>query len=289
MVTQPSPETIPTPGEVAARLRLGTVHVEKVPLWAAHWLVDGFDGPALAELAGLSGGRSTEIHDLLPSALADCGIPLPPSRIAAFVTVFHELARLQISGRAGERWIAQKVDELLSGEEELLEELMSYPVGGLYCLTDEWSGGWGRTERQLVEVVRAACRAQLETVPRQLKSKEELTTLWRPTGPRELALVEASGWSAWPARLADQPIFYPVLDRDYAMQIAQEWNVPHSGTGFVTEFDVRTEFLDRYDVHQVGGRTKVEYWIPAEQLDHFNDNIVGPIRVIARFGPDRGV
>ncbi|WP_285106754.1 hypothetical protein [Promicromonospora sp. MEB111] len=27
------------------------------------------------------------------------------------------------------------------------------------------------------------------------------TTLWRPTGPRELALVEESGWRAWPPRL----------------------------------------------------------------------------------------
>ena len=40
----------------------------------------------------------------------------------------------------------------------------------------------------------------------------ETVTLWRPTGPQELALVESSGWRAWPPRLADQPIFYPVLN-----------------------------------------------------------------------------
>ena len=33
--------------------------------------------------------------------------------------------------------------------------------------------------------------------------------LYRPTGPTELALVEASGWLAWPPRLPEQPIFYP--------------------------------------------------------------------------------
>jgi len=27
-----------------------------------------------------------------------------------------------------------------------------------------------------------------------------------------LALVEASGWLAWPPRLPEQPIFYPVLN-----------------------------------------------------------------------------
>lgn len=84
---------------------------------------------------------------------------------------------------------------------------------------------------------------------------EKTTTLWRPTGPAELALVEASGWREWPARLAGQPIFYPVLNRDYATMIARDWNVKHDGAGFVTRFSVRTAFLDAYEVHQVGGRS----------------------------------
>jgi hypothetical protein len=29
--------------------------------------------------------------------------------------------------------------------------------------------------------------------------------LWRPAGPEELALVEASGWTEWPPRLPGQP------------------------------------------------------------------------------------
>jgi hypothetical protein len=64
------------------------------------------------------------------------------------------------------------------------------------------------------------------------------TTLWRPTGPEELALVEASGWVAWPPRLPEQPIFYPVLNEDYAVRIARDWNVPASGVGYVTRFEV---------------------------------------------------
>ncbi|MFN8075090.1 MAG: hypothetical protein U0Q15_06670 [Kineosporiaceae bacterium] len=109
------------------------------------------------------------------------------------------------------------------------------------------------------------------------------TTLWRPTGPAELALVEASGWRRWPPRLPDQPIFYPVLNEDYATRIARDWNVKASGSGYVTRFDVLTEFLDRYDVQQVGGRTILEYWIPAEDLDAFNDAIVGLIEVVATY------
>lgn len=62
-----------------------------------------------------------------------------------------------------------------------------------------------------------------------------------------------------------------------------DWNVKHSGAGFVTRFDVAKEFVDRYEVQQVGGRTIVEYWIPAEDLDEFNANIVGMIEVVAEY------
>jgi len=111
----------------------------------------------------------------------------------------------------------------------------------------------------------------------------ETVTLWRPTGPEELALVEASGWREWPERLPDQPIFYPVLNEDYATMIARDWNVKASGVGFVTRFEVRKEFLDRYEVHQVGGETILEYWIPAEDLTELNAHIVGVIEVAAEY------
>ena len=65
--------------------------------------------------------------------------------------------------------------------------------------------------------------------------------------------------------------------------IARDWNVPASGVGYVTRFRVRRSFLDRYEVHQVGGRTILEYWIPADDLEAFNTNIVGTIEVTAEY------
>ena len=112
---------------------------------------------------------------------------------------------------------------------------------------------------------------------------EELVELWRPTGPEEIELVRASGSTRWPPRLPDQPIFYPVLNEDYATRIARDWNVKASGVGFVTRFRVRKAFLDRYDVQQVGRLTILEYWIPAEDLEEINENIVGTIEEVARF------
>ena len=88
---------------------------------------------------------------------------------------------------------------------------------------------------------------------------------------------------AFPPRLPDQPIFYPVLSEEYAVKIARDWNVPASGSGFVTRFQVRRSFLDNYSVQKAGGSAHSEYWIPAEDLAAFNEAIVGEIRVVSEF------
>jgi hypothetical protein len=113
--------------------------------------------------------------------------------------------------------------------------------------------------------------------------QNDTVTLWRPVGPAELELIRQSSMRAFPPRLADQPIFYPVLSEDYAVQIARDWNVPASGSGFVLRFDVSRAFLQRYDVQHAGSRQHLEYWIPAEDLPAFNNAIVGEIKVVAEF------
>ncbi len=44
------------------------------------------------------------------------------------------------------------------------------------------------------------------------------TILYRPVGKQELALIRESGFTAFPPRLSGQPIFYPVLVEEYAVQ-----------------------------------------------------------------------
>lgn len=117
-------------------------------------------------------------------------------------------------------------------------------------------------------------------------SHDDITVLYRPVGPKELALIRASGDRAFPPRLPEQPIFYPVLEEAYAVQIARDWNVRADGAGFVTRFRVRTAFLSSYPVQQVGTGLHREYWIPAEDLAAFNENIVGEIDVVASFPAD---
>jgi hypothetical protein len=111
----------------------------------------------------------------------------------------------------------------------------------------------------------------------------ETVTLFRPVGPEELSLIEQTGFRAFPPRLPEQPIFYPVLSEEYAAKIARDWNVQASGAGYVTRFQVRQTFLSRYQIQNAGGERFQEYWIPAADLAEFNRNIVGTIEVVQSF------
>ncbi|NUP46274.1 MAG: hypothetical protein HOW97_03010 [Catenulispora sp.] len=114
----------------------------------------------------------------------------------------------------------------------------------------------------------------------RVENPDGTTRLWRPVGPAELALLEASGFTAWPPRLPDQPIFYPVLNEEYAATIARDWNVAASGSGFVTRFAVATSFARRYPTRQAGGRGHLELWIPAEDVPELNAHLAGPIVMV---------
>jgi hypothetical protein len=115
---------------------------------------------------------------------------------------------------------------------------------------------------------------------------EDCVTLYRPTGPKELELVRESGFRRWPPRLPGQPIFYPVTNEQYAIEIASRWNVEENGVGYVTRFRVRASFMSRYEIQKVGGAHHTEWWVPAEELEELNDNIIGVIEIIGEYrGP----
>jgi hypothetical protein len=146
---------------VAAWLALDTLPTESIPLFASYWLAGGHDGRALAELAGLHGDDPHEVRDLLPEALADCGVGVMSSDEAAALTAFTALARLQSDGLAGERWIVDKVTEVVA-RTDYSTKVTGLPLGSLFGLDDEWGAGWGRSEAELAARVREACAEQLQ-------------------------------------------------------------------------------------------------------------------------------
>ncbi len=108
--------------------------------------------------------------------------------------------------------------------------------------------------------------------------------LFRPVGTAELELIRQSGFSAFPPRLPEQPIFYPVLNEEYACEIAEKWNTKTGDRkGYVTRFTVDDQYSAQFEVHIVGNQTHNELWVPAEELPTFNKHIVGKIEVIREF------
>jgi tetratricopeptide (TPR) repeat protein len=110
--------------------------------------------------------------------------------------------------------------------------------------------------------------------------------LYRPVGLQELALIYDSGMQAFPARLPQQPIFYPVLQLEYARQTASNWNAQNGQfAGYVTQFKVEEPYISQFEQHTVGESEHEELWIPAEEVETFNKHIVGHIKVVeAHFG-----
>ena len=107
--------------------------------------------------------------------------------------------------------------------------------------------------------------------------------LFRPVGKAEYELIVQSNFSAYPPRLPEQPIFYPVLNERYAREIAEKWNRhdPNSQyTGYVTTFEIDDEYISQFPIQTVGASYHQEFWIPAEELATFNSHIVGKIKII---------
>ena len=111
-------------------------------------------------------------------------------------------------------------------------------------------------------------------------------TLYRPVGEKELILIAECGFKKFPPRLESQPIFYPVLNAQYAVDIALKCNTNDSFgnyLGFVTSFEIAEEEFNKYKVQNVGEIHHNELWVPAEDLEGFNAAILHRIKVIRVF------
>ncbi|KQT24490.1 ADP-ribosylation/crystallin J1 [Chryseobacterium sp. Leaf405] len=111
-------------------------------------------------------------------------------------------------------------------------------------------------------------------------------TIYRPVGEKEMLLIIESNYKRFPPRLEWQPIFYPVLNEDYASEIAEKWNTRDEAgnyLGFVTKFEVLEEIANQYPSQNVGTKNHNELWVPSEELDIFNQSIVGNIEVTKVF------
>lgn len=114
----------------------------------------------------------------------------------------------------------------------------------------------------------------------------KLQNLFRPVGVKELELIKNSNYKAFPPRFDWQPYFYPVLNQDYAIEIASKWNIMDEASGyagFVTKFRLPLDYLKQFEVQNVGAHLHNELWVPSDQLTAFNQQIVGQIEILNAF------
>ncbi|WP_083960331.1 hypothetical protein [Streptoalloteichus hindustanus] len=145
---------------MAAWAALDTVASERVPLWAAHWLARGHDGEALRTLAGLNEADPREVNDILRAALANCDVTVPDSPGAAAHVAFIAFARLLADDRVTERWVLDRVGEVVS-DSCYADSVLDLPLGQILALDDEWGTDWGRPEQELAIEIQDACKDQL--------------------------------------------------------------------------------------------------------------------------------
>lgn len=176
-----------------------------------------------------------------------------------------------------------------------MEEMMAYTLATMTnrwnitykeIIANDFTVSWGQTfdfeqivEHAIVHVLRH--RRQIE----RFLIKKGSCTLYRPVNQAELDLIAESDWKAFPPRLPDQPIFYPVLNEEYARQISERWNVPAYGIGYVVKFDIDWPYRKKFATQIAGGPLHEELWVPAEEMDEFNSHIVGKIEVVGKYRP----
>lgn len=153
---------IPPLDLVGALFLLGGLPEERLPWFAAQWLADGHDGPALLELACLDGTDLQPVRELLPEAMAELQPPMPATIPSAAETMFRHIAHMHLAGQGDERWVARKVEEvhLLTAYRS---DVIALPLGQLYDVADCWDEDWGPSLEELKATVYGRCTQQLNS------------------------------------------------------------------------------------------------------------------------------
>lgn len=101
----------------------------------------------------------------------------------------------------------------------------------------------------------------------------QLQTLYKPVGQRELALIERSGWTRFPPRIARRPVFYTDMNDEPAGSGAVQ------EASYIIKVHVRKEYLKKYAFTFNDDNDHDELRVPTDSLEDFNNNIIGLIEV----------
>ena len=101
--------------------------------------------------------------------------------------------------------------------------------------------------------------------------------------PLKLAELIRSDWRKFSPDEPDQRLFYPKLHLDYAEKIARQCNAVEHNAGFVVRFEIPLGFIGRYELQTIGYEQHLEYKVPIDDLNDFNQKIMGKIELVSAF------
>lgn len=147
-------DMVPGPELVAAWQKLDLLTVDRLPVWAAHWIAAGHDGSALVELAGRSEGDP--VLDLVEPALQDCGFSGPTMHDARR-TAFSAVAAVMLAGHIDEFQVALEYSQIMVAGDGWTDPEGEPTLLRLFDLDDDWRHG-NRSIAELRATVRDVCR-----------------------------------------------------------------------------------------------------------------------------------
>ncbi|HVP63139.1 MAG TPA: hypothetical protein VMT11_21455 [Myxococcaceae bacterium] len=115
----------------------------------------------------------------------------------------------------------------------------------------------------------------------------ELTKLFVPLGPAEIAQVVASNGLALPEHIQGDHLAVSLAYAPAMALARRQATAPHpDGAAFLLKVEVVRAYLQRLEPRVVGRGGAVELWLPASELAAFNRRIARPIRLLqALYGP----
>lgn len=97
----------------------------------------------------------------------------------------------------------------------------------------------------------------------------QLQTLYKLVEGWELDMIERSGWSRFPPRILEQPVFYTDMSED-------ELSAGNYGSQHIIKLHVRKDYIVRY---KISHKEHDELCVPAESIEDLNNNIIGLIEL----------
>lgn len=89
----------------------------------------------------------------------------------------------------------------------------------------------------------------------------------------ELKFIKTNKFKKFPPCSPDYPFFHTMFNQKIDLEIDK------NKISYGIRYEIKKCFLDRYEKQFVGNYDIKDYWIPSKDLEEFNQNLIGEIKI----------